>query len=238
MVLENGDALAAVTARTRIRAPTGTDVLIRGVSEAVRTAMRALTNTSLSPTGGPAADGTALTITGSGFASGATVSVGGVAYLPVVVVSPTAITCTTAQHAAGAVSIVVTNPDSQAAMATGVFTYVAAPTVTSPTTARLTSRITCRGSICTTTGSVPKDATRLTQTARRVAAASSLFTEMATGVRRGTCTITKGNDQRRSYRCTITLTTGRWSLTITAFAKATARASATRQVTVAPRTRA
>src|SRR5207249_8393866 len=48
----------------------------------------------------------------------------------VVVVSATQITATTPAHAAGAVNVVVTNPDTQSGSLTNGFTYVAAPTVT------------------------------------------------------------------------------------------------------------
>ena len=45
--------------------------------------------------------------------------------------SATSLTCTTGAHAAGAVDVVVTNPDTKAATASGTFTYVAAPTIIS-----------------------------------------------------------------------------------------------------------
>jgi hypothetical protein len=89
------------------------------------------TVTSVAPTSGPIAGGTALTITGSNFAAGAAVSIGGTAATGVTVVNPTTITATAPAHAAGAVSVTVTNPDAQSGTLASAFTYVAPPTVTS-----------------------------------------------------------------------------------------------------------
>ena len=86
--------------------------------------------TSIAPKSGPAAGGTSVTITGTGFLSGAAVSLGGTAATGVNVVSSTSITATTAAHAAGAVSVVVTNSDGQNGTLSNGFTYVAAPTIT------------------------------------------------------------------------------------------------------------
>jgi glucose/arabinose dehydrogenase len=89
------------------------------------------TVTSISPTSGPALGGTPVTIGGTGFLTGATVTLGGTAATGVVVVSSTTITATTAAHAAGTVSVVVTNTDTQSGSLPNGFTYNAAPTVTS-----------------------------------------------------------------------------------------------------------
>ena len=86
--------------------------------------------TTVSPTSGPSAGGTAVTLTGTDFTSGATVTFGGVAATNVIVVSATSITLTTPAHSAGAVTVVVTNPDSQSASVPNGFTFVAPPTVT------------------------------------------------------------------------------------------------------------
>ena len=72
---------------------------------------------------GPAAGGTSVTITGTGFLAGATVSLGGTAATNVNVVSSTSITATTPAHAAGAVSVVVTNTDAQSGSLTNGYTY-------------------------------------------------------------------------------------------------------------------
>jgi hypothetical protein len=77
----------------------------------------------VTPSFGSTTGGTLLTIVGSSFQSGATVSVGGVAATGVVVVNSATLTATTGAHSAGAVDVVVTNPDTQSATLTGGFTY-------------------------------------------------------------------------------------------------------------------
>ena len=82
---------------------------------------------SIAPVSGLIAGGTAVTITGANFAAGATVKIGGVAATNVVVASGTSITAVTPAGAVGAVDVVVTNADAQAATLTGGFTYVRPP---------------------------------------------------------------------------------------------------------------
>ena len=65
-----------------------------------------------------------MTITGTNFVTGATVTLGGTAATSFSVVNSTTITATTPAHAAGAVSVTVTNPDAQAATLANAFTYV------------------------------------------------------------------------------------------------------------------
>ncbi|MFZ0860943.1 MAG: IPT/TIG domain-containing protein [Candidatus Sulfotelmatobacter sp.] len=83
----------------------------------------ALSLTSVSPTSGGTAGGTKVTIAGSGFQSGARVAFGGNAATNVKVVSTTSITATTPAHAAGTVSVTVTNPNGQSATLLNAFTY-------------------------------------------------------------------------------------------------------------------
>ena len=104
---------------------------------------------SISPTGGPAAGGTAVTITGTNFVAGATVTFGGAAATNVSVVSATSITADTPAHAAGAVDVVVTNPDLQSGTLADGYTYGAAPTVSSVSP---TSGSTAGGTAVTITG--------------------------------------------------------------------------------------
>ena len=78
---------------------------------------------SLTPANGPIAGGTAVTITGTNFVSGATVSFGGTAATGVTVVSSTSITATAPAHAAGAVDLVVTNPNGQNGTLSNGYTY-------------------------------------------------------------------------------------------------------------------
>jgi IPT/TIG domain len=77
----------------------------------------------VSPNSGPTAGGTAVTVNGSNFSSGATVSFGGTAAPGVSFVSSTQLKATTPAHAAGAVSVQVTNPDGTSATLANAFTY-------------------------------------------------------------------------------------------------------------------
>ena len=81
------------------------------------------TVTAITPNSGTANGGTPVTITGTGFLAGATVSLGGTAATGVTVVNSTSITATTAAHAAGAVSVVVTNTDAQSGTLNNGYTY-------------------------------------------------------------------------------------------------------------------
>ncbi|HSB75240.1 MAG TPA: IPT/TIG domain-containing protein [Terriglobales bacterium] len=81
------------------------------------------TVSSISPVSGPTGGGTAVTISGSNFVSGASVSLGGTAASNVVFVNSSTLTATTPAHAAGAVNVVVTNPDAQSGTLTNGFTY-------------------------------------------------------------------------------------------------------------------
>jgi hypothetical protein len=91
------------------------------------------TVTSITPNSGSTAGGTGVTITGSNFVAGATVALGGVAATGVTVVNATTITATTSAHAAGAVNVVVTNPNLQSGSLTKGFLYVTPPAVASIT---------------------------------------------------------------------------------------------------------
>src|SRR5206468_9178049 len=89
--------------------------------------------TSVTPTSGATDGGTSVTIAGTGFQAGATIAFGGSA-LTVSTISATSITGLTTAHAAGAVNIVVTNPDTQSGTCGSCYTYVtAAPTVSAVT---------------------------------------------------------------------------------------------------------
>lgn len=88
------------------------------------------TVTSVSPSAGDI-NADAVTVIGTGFITGATVTFGGSSATGVSVTNSTHIACTTPAHAAGAVDVVVTNPDTQTSTGgTGAYTYTAAPTVT------------------------------------------------------------------------------------------------------------
>jgi hypothetical protein len=89
------------------------------------------TITSISKSAGPLAGGTSITLTGTNFFTGATVNLGGSSCSSVTVTSSTSLTCTTTAHAAGIVSVTITNTDQQVATLASSFTYQAAPTLTS-----------------------------------------------------------------------------------------------------------
>ena len=90
------------------------------------------TVTAINPPSGPIAGGTDVEITGTNFENGATVRIGGNAATNVTVVSATRITATTPAHDAGAVDVVVANPDTQSGTFTNGYHYVApgSPSVT------------------------------------------------------------------------------------------------------------
>ena len=111
---------------------TNPDSLSATLSNAFTYVAPAPTVTSVSPATGTTTGGTTITINGTGFVSGATVRVGGVSATGVTFVSAAQLRANTPAGSAGAVSVQVTNPDSQSATLDSAFTYtVSAPTVTS-----------------------------------------------------------------------------------------------------------
>jgi len=170
-----------------------------------------------------------------------------------VVASPGGRTCTvtvpatscTVTGLAGGVPHVFTSTavnaagSSPASAASGAVTPTAASNVT-PTPApvvrplRATNR--CVARRCTTTGTVPSGATRVTQAATRLRGTSANAREAAVNTARGRCTIAKAKRKgaSRTYTCSITLPAGRWRITTSALVKSTVVARATRTVT-APR---
>ena len=105
------------------------------------TVYAAPTVTGVSPSGGLPAGGTSVTITGTNFTGATGVTFGGTAATNVVVVSATSITAKTPAKTAGAVSVVVTTPGGTNAANT-LYTYQAAPTVTSTNTTKISIRAT------------------------------------------------------------------------------------------------
>ncbi|MCI0340948.1 MAG: IPT/TIG domain-containing protein [Planctomycetales bacterium] len=95
-----------------------------------------------------------MTITGAAFQGGATVTVGGATATSVVLVSATQLTAVTPAGSAGARTVVVTNPDSQAGALGGGFTYGTPPS-SPPTVTNVTpsSGPTAGGTAITITGS-------------------------------------------------------------------------------------
>ena len=80
---------------------------------------------SIAPTSGPNSGGTTISVAGGNFQTGATVTVGGVPATGVNVTSSSNLTAVSPAHAAGAVDVVVSNPDGQTATLAGSFTYTA-----------------------------------------------------------------------------------------------------------------
>ena len=111
------------------------------------------TVTSITPNTGPTSGATAVTIMGTGFLAGATVKLGGTSATGVTLVNSTSITATTPAHAAGAVSVVVTNTDAKSGTLTNGYTYPAPP-APAPTVATITpnSGTTNGGTAVTITG--------------------------------------------------------------------------------------
>lgn len=102
-----------------------------GSLAAAYTYQAAPTVTSASPNEGTILGGTNITITGTDFLAGATVLIGGTACASITVVNPTTITCTTPANSSGAVTIAVTNTDSQSGSAATAFTYRDGPIISS-----------------------------------------------------------------------------------------------------------
>ena len=127
----NGSAYAALSADGHIVAfeSAATDLVTGDTNGSIdvfvyASAAPAPTLTDAVPGQGPAPGGTDVTLTGTGFVPGATVTFGGTPATAAAVVDATTITATTPAHAAGAVDVVVTNPDTSHATLTGGFTFV------------------------------------------------------------------------------------------------------------------
>lgn len=87
------------------------------------------TVTGITPNSGPVAGGTSVTITGTNFTGATAVTIGGAAATGITVVNATTITATTPAGTAGARDVAVTTPGGTGT-GTGLFTYIAAPVVT------------------------------------------------------------------------------------------------------------
>ncbi len=82
---------------------------------------------SISPSIGPINGGTAVVVTGSGFQSGAGLSLGGVNATNLIVLNATTMMGVTGPHAAGQVSVTVTNPDGGTATLSNGYLYAVIP---------------------------------------------------------------------------------------------------------------
>ena len=101
---------------------TNLDSQVGSVSSAY-TYQAAPTVASVSPSSGSTTGGTLITVTGSGFYTGSVVKVNGLTCTGATVVSSSSITCTTPAGSAGAVTVSVTNLDTQQGSAASAYTY-------------------------------------------------------------------------------------------------------------------
>jgi uncharacterized repeat protein (TIGR02543 family) len=103
-----------------------------GAAMAVATVVAAPTVTGVSPVRGPTTGATRVTLTGTNLTGATSVTIGGTAATEVTVLNATSITCTTPAGVAGTASVVVNTPGGVNAANT-LYTYLAAPAVTSRT---------------------------------------------------------------------------------------------------------
>lgn len=85
---------------------------------------------SITPASGTTFGGTPVTVSGSNFEDGATITFDGTAATDVVFGDSTTLTCLTPAHAAGAVTVTVTNPDTTSGSLAAGYTYIAPVDVT------------------------------------------------------------------------------------------------------------
>ena len=81
------------------------------------------TVTGVSPANGPVSGGTVVTVSGTQFQPGAAVTFGGTSAIGITYVSETTVHALTPVHAAGAVTVAVTNPDLQTGSLPSAYTY-------------------------------------------------------------------------------------------------------------------
>jgi|GEM_PF-3023375 len=179
------------------------------------------TVTAVNPANGPTAGGTSVTIMGTSFTGATAVTIGGTAATDVTVVNATTITATTPAGTAGAKDVAVTTPDGTGTGA-GLFTYVAAPTVTTQavtditaTTATGNGNITALGSpnptqhgVVWSTSENPTIAD--SKTTEGAAAATGAFTGSITGLTPGMTYHVRAyatNDAGTAYGADVTFTT-------------------------------
>lgn len=208
---------------------------------------------SVAPATGSAEGGATVTITGTAFTGATAVRFGGVSATSFTVTSARSITAVAPPHAAGAVAVEVTTPNGTGTGA-GLFTYTPSATPSTagggsgsssapsarPTVRRLTMATprTVAGRTVRSTGVVPAGATRVVQTAIGGASstARAFFDAWPTTRAQTSCPISTTSG-RSTFRCTLHLAPGRWTVTTRALSGSTtiARSVSTVRVTAASR---
>ena len=128
--------LGTITAKTPAHPADTVDVIVtnaNGLSGTLSGGFTFLSHprvTAISPTSGAELGGTSVTIAGSNFQNGATVTFGDSTATSVVVLSSNAIAAVIPDHPAGAVDVLVTNPNGLSGTLSGKFTFLSDPRVT------------------------------------------------------------------------------------------------------------
>ena len=122
-VLAGADLLTPGTVSVAVRNPDG---MVSTPPLTLRITAPPLRVTAVSPASGDTGGGATVTLRGDSFQPGVTVTFGGIA-ADIGAVSVTSVTVTAPAHAAGAVDIVVTNPDGQIQTLAGAYTYTMSP---------------------------------------------------------------------------------------------------------------
>jgi hypothetical protein len=128
------DRIVSTTGSYSASAPLGSPgnwVMQMATFEAGVITTSAPTVLSVSPSSGSDNGGTSVTIIGTNFVPGAAATFGGADASNVTVVSSTSMTATTRSDTAGAVGVLVTNPNGQSGSLNNGYTYTANPTITS-----------------------------------------------------------------------------------------------------------
>lgn len=156
---------------------------------------------TVSPNSGPITGDTTVKISGSNFAAGALVFFGAVAATGVTVNSPTQIQAITPSvSAAGAVSVMVKNPDGQSGSLANAFTYSSSPSSSAPTVSAVSPSATTAGTDVQVDGS--NFASGATVTVGSAAASNVQF------MNSGELTATVPNLSPGSYDVTVANTNG------------------------------
>ncbi len=142
---------------------------------------------------------------------------------------------TAAEVTSGSVTVTMSDLSGQASTSVAV-AITAVPAADDTSLPRLAASTRCNRRTCTTTGRAPGSATRVTQSATTAKVATTHSANPATARPRratGRCTVRgNGRTAARTYRCTIALAKGRWSVTTTALKRTAPLARSVRALRV------